>query len=166
MLKVVRNSVALGLLALVMQPLAGDEIQFLKAGIMEIPHAFVLNKSDEPTARKTYHSLRSSIALARPDAEDIPVLRTSARDGTGIDELCDDMLAAMGRPRARARAKEPYFFERWVRDEWGRWGMRLLAEQWGGAEALLRTARSFERAQAEFSSRLRDLVKVQRPVNE
>jgi LAO/AO transport system kinase len=147
---------------LVMPPLAGDEIQFLKAGIMEIPHAFVLNKSDEPTARRTYHSLRSSIALARPDAEDIPILRTSARDGTGIDELCDDMLAAIRRPRAQARDKEPYFFERWVRDEWGRSGTRLLAEEWGGVEAFLRAARGFERAQADFSSRLLDLLNAGR----
>jgi LAO/AO transport system kinase len=141
---------------LVMQPLAGDEIQFLKAGIMEIPHAFVLNKSDEPTAQKSYHALRSSIGLARPDAEDIPILRTSARNGTGIDELCDDMLAEVRRPRTRTRDKESYFFERWVREEWGRSGGRLLEREWGGADEFLKTARSFERAQADFSSRLRD----------
>jgi LAO/AO transport system kinase len=142
---------------LVMQPLAGDEIQFMKAGIMEIPHAFVLNKADEPTSQRSYHALRSSIALARPDADDIPILRTSARDGTGIDELCDDMLAAVVRPRSRTRDKETYFFVRWVRDEWGRSGVRLLEREWGGAERFLATARSFERAQADFSSRLRDL---------
>jgi len=141
---------------LVMQPLAGDEIQFLKAGIMEIPHAFVLNKSDEPTAARSYHALRSSIALARPDADDIPILRTSARNGTGIDELCDDMLAAVRRPRAPTHDKEAYFFERWVRDEWGRSGVRLLEREWGGAESFVASARSFERAQADFSSRLGD----------
>jgi LAO/AO transport system kinase len=144
---------------LVMQPLAGDEIQFLKAGIMEIPNAFVLNKSDEPTSQRSYHALRSSIALARPDVNDIPILRTSARTGAGIEELCDDMLAAIRRPRLQARAKEAYFFERWVRDEWGRAGVRLLERDWGGADGFLETARSFERAQADFSSRLRDLAR-------
>jgi LAO/AO transport system kinase len=143
---------------LVMQPLAGDEIQFLKAGIMEIPHVFVLNKSDEPTAQRSYHALRSSIGLARPDADEIPILRTSARSGTGIDELCDDMLAAVRKPRARTQDKEAYFFERWVRDEWGRHGVRLLKQEWGGAGAFVLAARSFERAQADFSSRLRDFA--------
>ena len=33
---------------LVLQPLGGDEVQFLKAGIIEVPHAFILNKCDEP----------------------------------------------------------------------------------------------------------------------
>jgi len=142
---------------LVMQPLGGDEIQFLKAGIMEIPHAFVLNKSDEPSARRSYHALRSTVALARPDADDLPILRTSARDGTGIDELCDDMLAAVRGPRRPSGEKEPYFFERWVRDEWGRAGLRLLDGEWGGAASFLRDARSFERAQADFAGRLGDV---------
>jgi LAO/AO transport system kinase len=143
---------------LVMQPLGGDEIQFLKAGIMEIPHAFVLNKCDEPSAQRSYHALRSSLLLARADADEVPILRTSARDGTGIDALCDDMLAALRAPSAGARDKETYFFERWVRDEWGRFGVGVLDRQWGGAAGFLEQARSFERAQADLSSRMRELA--------
>jgi LAO/AO transport system kinase len=143
---------------LVLQPLGGDEIQFLKAGIMEIPHAFVLNKVDEPTARRSFHALRSTIGLARPDADQIPLFQTSARDGTGIDDLCDDMLLALRGPRLRMSEREPYFFERWVRDEWGRAGLRLLDGDWGGAASFLEGARSFERAQVDFSSRLRELL--------
>jgi LAO/AO transport system kinase len=141
---------------LVMQPLGGDEIQFLKAGIMEIPHAFILNKIDEPSAQRSYHALKSTIALARQDGERLPILRTSARDGTGIDELCDDMLGALRGPRRKADDREPYFFERWVRDEWGRAGLRALDREWGGAAAFLRRAPTFERAQADFSARLRE----------
>lgn len=142
---------------LVMQPLGGDEIQFLKAGIMEIPHAFVLNKADEPSSVRSYHALRSCLALARPDADELPVLRTSARDGTGIDELCDDMLRTREAPSRTAEQKERYFFERWVRDEWGRAGVRLLDREWGGAAEFLQRARGFERAQAHFAGRIRDL---------
>jgi LAO/AO transport system kinase len=57
---------------LVLAPLGGDEIQYLKAGIIEIPDAFIVNKWDEPAAAKTYHQLRASLWLARPfDADEI-----------------------------------------------------------------------------------------------
>lgn len=141
---------------LVMQPLGGDEIQFLKAGIMEIPHAFVLNKADEPASERSYHALRASIALAREDGNDVAILRTSAKTGAGIDALADDMLTAVRRAPSSMNDKESYFFERWVRDEWGRYGVRVLDEQWGGALEFLARARSFERAQADFTGRLRD----------
>jgi LAO/AO transport system kinase len=150
---------------LVMQPLGGDEIQFLKAGIMEIPHAFVLNKSDEPTAARSYHALRSTIALARPDADTVPILRTSAKNGTGIDALCDDMLAAVRAPHAATDGKEAHFLERWVREEGGRFGIQLLQREWKDATGLLQAARTFERAQADFSSRLRDLIAAPRAAN-
>ena len=45
---------------LVLQPLGGDEVQFLKAGIIEVPDAFILNKCDEPSAERSYHHLRST----------------------------------------------------------------------------------------------------------
>lgn len=141
---------------LVMQPLGGDEIQFLKAGIMEIPHAFVLNKSDEPASERSYHALRACLGLARSDADEVPILRTSAKSGAGIDALADDMLSAVRTAASSMGEKEIYFFERWVRDEWGRSGVRLLDARWGGAREFLLGARSFERAQADFLSRMRD----------
>ena len=49
-----------------MQPLAGDHVQFLKAGVMEIPDLFVVNKCDEDRlARKSAHELRSALAYAK-----------------------------------------------------------------------------------------------------
>jgi LAO/AO transport system kinase len=52
---------------LVVQPMGGDEIQFLKAGIMEVPDEIVLNKCDAvDAARRSYQALKSSMALARP----------------------------------------------------------------------------------------------------
>ncbi|MEI2643222.1 MAG: hypothetical protein V9G10_13100 [Candidatus Nanopelagicales bacterium] len=50
---------------LVLQPLGGDEIQFLKAGIIEIPDSFILNKCDDPAAGQSYYQLRSSLSLAQ-----------------------------------------------------------------------------------------------------
>lgn len=50
---------------LVLQPFAGDQVQFMKAGIMEVPHVFIMNKSDvgEP-ARRSLHALRAKIGRA------------------------------------------------------------------------------------------------------
>jgi LAO/AO transport system kinase len=136
---------------LVLQPLAGDEVQFLKAGIMEIPDAFVLNKCDDPSAERSYHQLRGSLWLARPfEAEPVPIHRTSARSGQGIDELTEALLAAPGGDSDFA-AREAHFFARWVRDEWGRVGARFLDETLGGAAAFV-AARGFDGAQADFAT--------------
>jgi LAO/AO transport system kinase len=137
---------------LVMQPLGGDEVQFLKAGIMEIPDAFILNKCDEPAAARSYHTLRASLSLARPfETRELPLYRTSARTGEGLDGLTAALLAAIrtGAPGPLAR-KEPYFFEQWVRDQWGRVGLGVLDGSLGGAARLLATAGGFDRAQLEF----------------
>lgn len=141
---------------LVLQPLGGDEVQFLKAGIIEVPHAFILNKCDEPASVASYHQLRGSMWLARPfDDEVPPIFRTSALTGEGLDELEADML---GRVHSGAGAglvaREPYFFARWVDDEWGRVGGRFLAEQLGGAPAYVTACGGYEAAQASFGPAL------------
>ena len=119
---------------LVMAPLGGDEIQYIKAGIIEIPDAFVVNKWDEPAATRTYHQLRGSLWLARPnEGQDIPIYRTSAKTGHGIDELARGFLTVTPPAKAtRVRERAPHFFTAWVQDEWGRVGVRHLTEQLGG----------------------------------
>ncbi len=111
---------------LVMQPLGGDEIQFLKAGIIEIPDSFILNKCDDPAANQSYYQLRSSLSLARPFDEELPaIFKTSARTGEGVDELATAMRKVAGQqPRHSEAERETYFFHRWVEDEWGATGRR------------------------------------------
>ena len=145
---------------LVLQPLGGDEVQFLKAGIIEVPHAFVLNKSDEPSSSTSYHHLRSSMWLARPfDEEEPPIFRTSALTGDGLAELEADIAARIAGHGGTDRggglaAREPYFFERWVDDEWGRHGLRFLAERCGGAATYLRDRGGYDSAQGSFGDEL------------
>lgn len=143
---------------LVLQPLGGDEVQFLKAGIIEVPDVFVLNKSDEPASGTSYHQLRSSMWLARPFDEDVPPIhRTSTVTGEGLDGLEVDLLAAVDRaePDALAR-REPYFLARWVDDEWGRVGTRFLDGDLGGAATFLEAHGGYDRAQLEFDRRIRE----------
>ena len=77
-------------LVYVANPGTGDLLQFMKAGVMEVPDLFVVNKADQgAAASRTAHELESSLGLAeRPDAGwSPPVLLASARDGTGIREI-------------------------------------------------------------------------------
>ncbi len=149
---------------LVLQPLGGDEVQFLKAGIIEVPDAFVLNKVDEPSAETSFHHLKGSLGLARPfDASPPEIHRTSARTGIGVDELADafGQVIAEGRPRGHA-AREPHFFERWVDDEWGRQGRRHLVDALGGAADYLQVAGGFDPAQQAFGPSLRAALATDR----
>jgi LAO/AO transport system kinase len=77
-------------------PEAGDEVQTLKAGIMEIADIFVVNKADRDAAEALYRHLR---ALAHENAgskEETPVIKTIATAQEGIEELAtsiDNFLA-------------------------------------------------------------------------
>ncbi|NLV55624.1 MAG: protein kinase [Acidimicrobiales bacterium] len=144
---------------LVLQPLGGDEVQFLKAGIIEIPDRFVLNKSDEPAAETSYHHLKGSLGLARPFDEELPpVFRTSARTGDGVADLVvalRDDIAAHRRGHEREAEREGYFLARWVDDEWGRQGRTHLHAALGGPGALLDEAGDFDAAQQHFDRSVR-----------
>jgi len=83
---------------LVIQPGSGDVLQFLKAGIMEIPDILVVNKADhDDLAMRAVADLRGALRTAHAagagagqDADwETPIIATSATKGTGIDELID-----------------------------------------------------------------------------
>ncbi|PID97269.1 MAG: protein kinase [Actinomycetales bacterium] len=148
---------------LVLGPAGGDDVQLLKAGIIEIPDSFILNKADAPGAAKAYHQLQASLWLARPfDGDDIEIRHTSALRGDGIDELASSML-----DRARVTAsvggvadRAGYFLARWVREEWGRVGNAHLRDVLGGPDRLLADHVGFGRAQVAFDSDIRRSLTV------
>ncbi len=74
----------------VCSPGLGDDIQAIKAGILEIADILVVNKCDLPLANHTTRQLKAMLALreALPDWL-TPVLNTSAIDGAGVPELLD-----------------------------------------------------------------------------
>jgi LAO/AO transport system kinase len=78
-------------LVFVAQPGAGDMLQFMKAGILELPDVFVVNKADAgPVAERTRSELIAGLSMGEPGRDETwqaPVLLTSARDRVGIDEL-------------------------------------------------------------------------------
>jgi LAO/AO transport system kinase len=82
-------------------PGSGDEVQALKAGIMEIADIFVVNKADREGADRTAASIDAMLALERWDAGAWrpPILKTEATTGKGVPELLD----AVGRFREHTR---------------------------------------------------------------
>ena len=78
----------------VLVPEAGDEIQTMKAGLMEIADIFVVNKSDRPDAHIFMKHLRSMLAPAfHKKNTEIPIIRTVALRKEGVDELWSATLA-------------------------------------------------------------------------
>ena len=74
----------------VLVPGMGDDIQALKAGVMEIADIFVINKADRPGAEQTQREIEGMLGLAH--GEIIPnIFRTVAIDGTGLNELLADL---------------------------------------------------------------------------
>ena len=128
-----------------MAPHAGDEVQFMKAGVMEVPDAFVLNKLDLAGAgERSFAQLRAALRLSGRDRENPPRQRAHRRR----------------RPRARPRgitavptgglsAREPAWLERWVAAEHGKAGVARLAQE-GGAAAFIARHGGFDAAQLAF----------------
>jgi LAO/AO transport system kinase len=72
----------------ILVPGMGDDVQSLKAGIMEIADIFVINKSDRDGADRVEKEIRAMLALAaRPDSWSPLILRTVASEGKGVPEL-------------------------------------------------------------------------------
>ncbi len=79
-------------------PGMGDDIQALKAGILEIADIFVVNKADRPGADQAAAELRMLLSLVakQPKSSDVwrvPILKTSATQREGITELVDALFA-------------------------------------------------------------------------
>jgi LAO/AO transport system kinase len=72
----------------VVVPEAGDEVQTMKAGLMEIADVFVVNKSDRPDADMFVRNLRLMLAPAFANSPtEVEIIKTVASAPSGIDEL-------------------------------------------------------------------------------
>jgi LAO/AO transport system kinase len=84
------------LTVVVLAPGWGDDLQAVKAGIMEIADVFVINKSDLPGAERLENEIRvmQSLADAPTRAAAAPVRRTVSTDGRGVEELLATITSA------------------------------------------------------------------------
>jgi LAO/AO transport system kinase len=123
--------------AVVVQPASGDVLQFLKAGIMEIPDVLVVTKSDlGRVAERAVADLRGSLrALGSGDTPVVPV--SSLAPSSGIPELVDALDAHRERlelPARRLRARRMHALADFTAEH-GERGLRSLggrraAERW------------------------------------
>ena len=74
---------------LVLTPGAGDSVQALKAGVMEIPDVIVVNKADHPLADTMVRQVRSVLSLAPREERRVQIVKTEAVRGDGVDKLLD-----------------------------------------------------------------------------
>jgi LAO/AO transport system kinase len=74
-------------------PGLGDDIQALKAGILEIADILVVNKADLDGAHRLVRELRMAQSLGEAQPWPVPIRETVATDGTGIPELVDQIQA-------------------------------------------------------------------------
>jgi GTPase len=73
-------------------PETGDEVQTMKAGIMEIADIFVVNKAEHPAAESLYRNLRIMVHEKANGNNEIPVLKTVASQNQGVDELAAEIV--------------------------------------------------------------------------
>jgi LAO/AO transport system kinase len=78
---------------LVLMPGSGDSIQALKAGVMEIPDVIVVNKSDHPLTDTMVREIRGVLSLGPQEGWRVPIVKTEASRGEGIEELVDKITA-------------------------------------------------------------------------
>jgi len=113
---------------LVLQPLAGDHVQFMKAGVMDIPDVFVVNKCDEESlARRSTYELAAALNVARIAGPDPTIFQTSVVTGRGIPELATHVRSIPPRP------PDPmHFVRKTIAEAYGRFGLDLLARASSG----------------------------------
>jgi LAO/AO transport system kinase len=116
---------------LCIQPGSGDSLQFMKAGVMELPDVVAVTKADTGApARRARADVEGALSLAHAGARTPPVVLVSAADGEGLDELAAEIDAHRADAAAIAarRAAQP---RAWladaVRTRFGTHGLSTLA---------------------------------------
>ena len=93
---------------LVLMPGSGDSIQALKAGVMEIPDIIVVNKADHPLTDTMVREIRGILSLGAggPDSWRIPIIKTEAARGQGVEELLDKISEHQEHLKAEGKLDE------------------------------------------------------------
>jgi len=93
---------------LVLVPGMGDDVQAIKAGIMEIADIFVINKADHPGADRVEHEIQAVLTLGpRADGWTPPIIKTVATEAAGVDQLLAAIVAKSQIPNPKSRVSVP-----------------------------------------------------------
>jgi LAO/AO transport system kinase len=129
------------------QPGSGDSLQFMKAGIVEIPHLIVVTKADMETAAKRARAdVEGAIGLAETGEWKVEVSSVAALRGLGVDQLVDALdrrwswLGEPGRLEQHRQAQARQWVIEGIRQRFGREGLKRA-----GAISLLEGESPFAR---------------------
>jgi LAO/AO transport system ATPase len=98
-------------LVLLLQPETGDDLQWEKAGLLEVADLVAIHKADLPGAQRVEAQVLASLSLSATTAP--PVVRVSSREGSGVNELWQAIEHLPGR---RALRREPLRILRLAQD--------------------------------------------------
>jgi LAO/AO transport system kinase len=124
---------------LILVPGLGDDVQVMKAGIMEIGDVIVLNKADRPGIDQLEVAVRASIDLLPSDAPRPAVIKCSAETGEGLDSLFSEVDGRLGTAAGSEEARRERAREDILRVVEGRGvdiGRRLLERVYGREKAI------------------------------
>jgi LAO/AO transport system kinase len=117
------------------QPGAGDSLQFMKAGIVEIPHLVAVTKADMgPAAKRTRADVEGALGLAEAADWPVEVLSLAALRGEGIEPLIAALdrrwawLEAGGRLTRQRQAQVRHWVVDAIRQRFGREGLKRAGE--------------------------------------
>ena len=82
-------------LVLLLQPEAGDDLQWEKAGLLEVADIIAIHKADLPGAERVEAQVRAALDLS--DGRVVPVVRVSSKTGEGVDSLWQAIMACCHR---------------------------------------------------------------------
>ena len=116
---------------LCIQPASGDSLQFMKAGVMELPDIIVVTKADmAEIARRAAADVTGALSLAGSGSDwQVPVIRLSAATGEGLQAFSQSVrdhqlhLSEGGRADARRQAQEARWVEEAIRVRFGTEGL-------------------------------------------
>ena len=133
----------------VLVPGMGDDIQAIKAGIMEIGDVFAINKADREGVLRTQKELEALLSLAhRPDMWNPPIVKTVATENKGIEDLSAAIGAYMEFQRSGTQNSER-------RHAIARWRLTELLQEKLLSDLLSRngTGEKLERLSADIASK-------------
>ncbi|MEM8698774.1 MAG: methylmalonyl Co-A mutase-associated GTPase MeaB, partial [Pseudomonadota bacterium] len=109
------------------QPGSGDALQFMKAGVMEIPDLVLVTKGDlGPLARRTMTDLKGALSLTSPGGTVPEVLLVSAQTGEGLEAVVSWIAGRKGGDTAQRQTQAELWATGQMRERFGLAGLEML----------------------------------------
>lgn len=139
---------------LVLMPNSGDEIQLMKAGVLQLANIYVVNKSDLADASRMIQELKENVRAADPNAWNPPVLKASATERNGVDDILKAVFAhaefeqkhTAGKSVQASRVKQEILQNAWsvletkLRDQLEHWSQGALDDVLSGETTAMTAA--------------------------